>query len=117
MIATGKSTLQSDGKAIAWLSSGLSALSLHVPFASLSGSLNPIQSISIGDLALAFAEATPWAPSAESHSIRASVSLPFGFGLDIGEIQNAFNITSNGNVVAGLSTVCWILYFFLTHSF
>ncbi|KAK7690332.1 hypothetical protein QCA50_006989 [Cerrena zonata] len=104
VIATGKSTLQSDGTEIAWLSTGLSALSLHVPFASLDGALNPIQNIAIGDLALAFADATPWAPSAESNSVRASVSLPFGFGLAIGEIQNAFNITSNGNVVAGLST-------------
>lgn len=60
VIATGKSTLQSDGTEIAWLSSGLSALSLHVPFTSLAGALNPIQSISIGDLALAFASLGFW---------------------------------------------------------
>jgi hypothetical protein len=31
--------------------------------------------------------------------------LPFGFNLEIGEIQNAFNISKNGSTVGMLSTV------------
>ncbi len=31
--------------------------------------------------------------------------LPFGFSVDIGEIQNNFNISQRGETVAGLSTV------------
>ncbi|THV03542.1 hypothetical protein K435DRAFT_962414 [Dendrothele bispora CBS 962.96] len=104
VIASGQSTLQSDGTEIAWLSAGLSQLHLHVPFMSLQGALNPIQSISIGDMGLRFAQPTPWSPSAESHSVRAAMALPFGFDLSIGEIQNKFNITKDDKVVAGLST-------------
>lgn len=75
VIATGKSTLQTDGTAISWLSQGLEALQLHVPFVSLSGAISPIKSIDIGDLALEFAEETPWAPSAQSQTVQASLRM------------------------------------------
>ncbi|KAJ3724969.1 hypothetical protein DFJ43DRAFT_1197841 [Lentinula guzmanii] len=104
VIATGKSTLQADGTAISWLSQGLEALQLHVPFVSLSGAISPIKSIDIGDLALVFAEETPWAPSAQSQSVQASLQLPFGFSVAISEIQNSFNLTNGDEVIAGLST-------------
>ncbi|KAF9071074.1 hypothetical protein BDP27DRAFT_1419362 [Rhodocollybia butyracea] len=104
VIATGKSTLQADGTAISWLSEGLEALQLHVPFRSLAGAISPIKSIDIGNLALQFSEETPWSPSAESQSVQASLELPFGFNLAISEIQNSFNITNGDLVVAGLST-------------
>ncbi|KAJ3838704.1 hypothetical protein F5878DRAFT_725102 [Lentinula raphanica] len=104
VIATGKSTLQADGTAISWLSQGLEALQLHVPFVSLSGAISPIKSIDIGNLGLVFAEETPWAPSAQSQSVQASLQLPFGFSVAISEIQNSFNITNGDDIVAGLST-------------
>ncbi|KAJ3868577.1 hypothetical protein EV359DRAFT_77557 [Lentinula novae-zelandiae] len=104
VIATGKSTLQTDGTAISWLSQGLEALQLHVPFVSLSGAISPIKSIDIGDLALEFAEETPWAPSAQSQTVQASLQLPFGFSVAISEIQNSFNLTNGDQVIAGLST-------------
>ncbi|KAH7875192.1 uncharacterized protein C8R40DRAFT_1170817 [Lentinula edodes] len=104
VIATGKSTLQTDGTAISWLSQGLEALQLHVPFVSLSGAISPIKSIDIGDLALGFAEETPWAPSAQSQTVQASLQLPFGFSVAISEIQNSFNLTNGDQVIAGLST-------------
>ncbi|KAJ3850500.1 hypothetical protein EV368DRAFT_84496 [Lentinula lateritia] len=104
VIATGKSTLQTDGTAISWLSQGLEALQLHVPFVSLSGAISPIKSIDIGELALEFAEETPWAPSAQSQTVQASLQLPFGFSVAISEIQNSFNLTNGDQVIAGLST-------------
>ncbi|KAJ4468227.1 hypothetical protein J3R30DRAFT_3715154 [Lentinula aciculospora] len=104
VIATGKSTLQTDGTAISWLSQGLEALQLHVPFVSLSGAISPIKSINIGDLALAFSEETPWAPSARSQTVQASLQLPFGFSVAISEIQNSFNLTNGDEIIAGLST-------------
>src|SRR5882762_11835012 len=33
--------------------------------------------------------------------------LPFGFNLSISQIQNDFNITTNGSTVAGLATVSY----------
>ncbi|KAJ7668375.1 hypothetical protein DFH06DRAFT_1181491 [Mycena polygramma] len=104
VIATGVSTLQSDNSTVSWLSSGLQALKLNVPLVSPTP-IDPIRAISIGDFALVFSEDTPWAPSAESSSVKASLELPFGFQLSIGEISNEFNITMNdGSTVAGLST-------------
>ncbi|KIM45161.1 hypothetical protein M413DRAFT_332807 [Hebeloma cylindrosporum] len=103
VIATGKSTLQSDGSIISWLSEGLHSLHLNVPFQAFAP-IDPIRSVSIGDLALQFDADEPWTPAAESHTIQASLQLPFGFNLSIGEIQNDFMITKDGNPVAGLST-------------
>ncbi|KAA1471743.1 hypothetical protein DENSPDRAFT_133322 [Dentipellis sp. KUC8613] len=103
VIAQGQSTLQNDNTSISWLSEGLQALKLTVPFRSFIP-INPIRSIDIGYFALAFSEQNAWSPMANSQAVHASMELPFGFNLEIGEIQNAFNITKNGNVVAGLST-------------
>ncbi|KAG6813669.1 hypothetical protein H0H92_008517 [Tricholoma furcatifolium] len=104
VIATGVSTLQNDNTSISWLSQGLQALSLNVPFKSAT-EINPIQSITIGDLALQFDESNPWTPGAESNSVQASLKLPFGFSMAIEQIQNNFTIVNvNGSNVAGLST-------------
>ncbi|KAI0354382.1 hypothetical protein OH77DRAFT_1404952 [Trametes cingulata] len=104
VVARGQSSIQPDGTTVSWLSAGLQALSLHVPFKAAGGAISPIKSIEIGDMALAFSEEQPWGPVANSRTVRAAMELPFGFSVAIGEIQNAFNITSAGRVVAGLST-------------
>ncbi|KAF9245017.1 hypothetical protein BU15DRAFT_85819 [Melanogaster broomeanus] len=103
VIAAGKSTLQTDGTSISWLSQGLQSLELTVPFQSLTP-INPIRSIEIGSLALTFTPETAWAPRTDSNSVYASMELPFGFGMSISEIQNQFTIVANGSSVAGLST-------------
>ncbi|KAH7888371.1 hypothetical protein F5I97DRAFT_2002257 [Phlebopus sp. FC_14] len=103
VIASGQSTLQSDGTVISWLSQGLQSLQLTVPFKSTSP-INPINSINIGSLALSFTPQTAWTPRADSNSVQASMQLPFGFGLSISEIQNQFNIAVNGSNVASLAT-------------
>jgi len=72
VLAQGVSTLQDDNTSISWLSEGVQALMLNVPFKS-STPTNPIQSISIGSLSLAFTEALPWAPLVNSRSIQASM--------------------------------------------
>ncbi|KAH9485291.1 hypothetical protein JR316_0002199 [Psilocybe cubensis] len=103
VIATGQSTLQDDGSTISWLSQGLEALHLTVPFKS-SNDINPIKAINIGNLALQFDASQPWSPAVESNSVQASLELPFGFNVAINEIQNDFVITKDGNSVAGVST-------------
>ncbi|KAI0256058.1 hypothetical protein BJV78DRAFT_435519 [Lactifluus subvellereus] len=102
VIAQGVSTLQNDNSSISWLSEGLQALSLDVPFKS-PAPISPIQSIGIGSMSLAFSEAQPWAPVANSRNVQASMHLPFGFNVEVGQIENAFNISRNGSAVAGLS--------------
>ncbi|KAG2131418.1 uncharacterized protein EDB93DRAFT_1255529 [Suillus bovinus] len=103
VIAMGKSTLQLDGSQISWLSQGLESLQLTVPFKSTTP-INPIRSIQIGSMALAFTPETAWTPRTDSNSVRASMQLPFGFKLSIDQIQNEFTIVKNGSNVAGLNT-------------
>lgn len=90
---------------MSWLSSGLTALELTVPFVSPDGvAIAPIKTIDIGSFDLKFQEPTMWSPGIASDSVLASLELPFGFDLSIGEIQNEFNISRDGSPVAGLST-------------
>jgi len=104
VIATGQSTLQADNSTISWLSYGLQSLALNVPFIP-SNPIDPIRSITIGNLGLQFDQNSPWTPNAESNSVEAKLQLPFGFSVAIDQIQNQFNIVANdGTNVAGLST-------------
>ncbi|KAF9484474.1 hypothetical protein BDN70DRAFT_872495 [Pholiota conissans] len=104
VIAKGLSTLQSDGSTISWLSTGLESLALTVPFKPLTP-INPIQSITIGDFGLDFDSTEPYTPLANTKTVQASLQLPFGFSLSIGEIQNDFTIVAlDGSPVAGLTT-------------
>lgn len=104
--ATGLSTLQSDGTEISWLSRGLQALTLTVPFVPTEP-INPIKGVSIGDFALQFFTGTPgsWTPTANSDSVTANMELPFGFALTISEIANDFDmVMTSGEPFARLST-------------
>ncbi|KAI5120964.1 hypothetical protein M0805_006636 [Coniferiporia weirii] len=106
VVAVGQSALQSDNSSISWLSAGVQALNLNIPFKNpdSDGPIGPIKSITIEDMSLAFSEDSPWAPLANSQTVQARMQLPFGFGLSIGEIMNSFNISQNGTDVAGLTT-------------
>ena len=80
VIATGQSTLQNDNSSISWLSQGLQSLKLNVPFKAFNA-INPIRSISIGNLGLEFDESSPWTPGAKSNSLQAS----------LGELDDSLN--------------------------
>ncbi len=66
------STLQADGTAISWLSAGIQALVLTVPFRPVAP-INPIHSVTIGDLDLAFDATDPWDPLANSNTVVAGL--------------------------------------------
>ncbi|KAF8524806.1 hypothetical protein BU17DRAFT_84312 [Hysterangium stoloniferum] len=103
VMARGVSTLQSDGIAISWLSKGLSSLALNVPFVPATP-INAISAIDIESLDLTFAPKNPWSPAASSNTVHATLKLPFGFDLSIGEIANSFAIMQNNSIVANIST-------------
>ena len=108
VLATGVSSVQPDGSAVGWLSAGLGALALHVPLQPPGGqAIAPIKAIEIEELGLAFSAGSPWAPVANARegAVRATLELPFGFALGVGEIENRFEIETGRGVVAGLATV------------
>ena len=73
VVAVGQSAKQSSGSIISWLSEGVQALNLNVPFKNpdSNGPLGPIKSITIGDMALAFNETDPWSPMANTKTVQA----------------------------------------------
>ncbi|GAA5937070.1 uncharacterized protein JCM15063_000146 [Sporobolomyces koalae] len=89
---------------IAWLTAGIQALTLNVPLRSPTGRIAPIKSITIEELSLQFDPATPYAPTANSSDVSATFGLPFGFSLNIVQLQNQFGIVDNRTVVASLSS-------------
>lgn len=89
---------------ISWLTAGIQALTLNVPLRSPTGRIAPIKGITIEQLSLQFDPATPYAPTANSSAVSASFGLPFGFSLNIVQLQNSFGIVDNRTVVAGLSS-------------
>ncbi|GJJ06156.1 hypothetical protein Clacol_000345 [Clathrus columnatus] len=101
--AQGVSTKQSDGSEIAWLSQGLKSLKLQVPFKPPTA-INPIRGIGIDFLNLSFSSESPWAPLASSNQVQAQLQLPFGFHLEITQIQNSFAIFQNNSIISNLST-------------
>lgn len=92
------------GENIAWLTAGISALTLNVPLKSPTGRIAPITGITIQELSLQFDPSQPYAPQANSSAVSATFGLPFGFSLNIVRLQNDFGIVDNRTIVASLST-------------
>ncbi|GAA5897781.1 hypothetical protein JCM8208_000260 [Rhodotorula glutinis] len=102
--ARGLSIALPSGENIAWLSTGISALTLNVPLRSPTGKIAPITAITIEALSLAFDPSAPYAPTANSSAIAAGFGLPFGFSLDIVSLKNSFGIVDNRTIVASLES-------------
>ena len=102
--ARGLSIALPSGENIAWLSTGISALTLNVPLRSPTGKIAPITAITIEALSLDFDPSAPYAPTANSSAIAAGFGLPFGFSLDIVSLKNSFGIVDNRTIVASLES-------------
>jgi hypothetical protein len=72
VVASGVSTMQADNSTVSWLSEGIQALKLNVPFQS-EVPINPIKSITIGEFDLAFTAASAWAPLVKSNTVKAAI--------------------------------------------
>ncbi|KAG8787307.1 hypothetical protein FRB91_009037 [Serendipita sp. 411] len=103
VLARGVSTRQSDGTYISWLSDGITALTLEVPLKA-PNAINAIKSISIGYLNLTFTPETAWSPQSSTDDLQATMSLPFGFPMDVSQIANSFSIVQKGVNVGSLDS-------------
>lgn len=103
--ARGLSATLPNGESIAWLSKGIQALVLDVALASVTGPISPITGIELRKLTLAFdSKATSYSPQANSSDVSATFALPFGFSLNIVELQNQLAIVENGTSIARLAS-------------
>lgn len=72
VIAKGISTRQMDGTDISWLSHGLQALTLNVPFKA-PAAIDSIKAINVPYMNLTFTEDTAWSPSVSSQGVQANM--------------------------------------------
>ncbi|WFD26547.1 hypothetical protein MNAN1_001530 [Malassezia nana] len=97
VIARGVSVSPPEGYPTTWLSEGIKALTIHVPFQS-PYPLNPIKSITIKQFNLTYGpDSDPYAPTASSNSLEATLALPFGFPLNILSTKNEITIVNEVN--------------------
>ena len=72
VIAKGISSQQADGTVISWLSHGLHALNLNVPFKA-PAAIDSIKAIIVPYMNLTFTEDTAWSPSVSSQGVQANM--------------------------------------------
>ena len=95
--AQGKSVVLSNGQTVGWLSKGIQALNIYVPFQS-PYLINPIKSIVIKQFNLTYeSDSDPYSPTASSDSLSADLALPFGFPLNIISAKNEITIVDQIN--------------------
>ncbi|KAN0059778.1 hypothetical protein ACQY0O_008352 [Thecaphora frezii] len=97
--ARGVAATQADGSKVAWLSEGITALTIAVPLKAPEP-INPIKSITIGSLALVYTPETAYSPTAFSSALSATLGLPFGFSLNIMSTANTITLLFEGAQVA-----------------
>lgn len=106
VVAIGEYVELPDGTRVSWLNQGIRKLQLQVPLRCPTGPISPITSITIGSFGLAFNHdgSLPYAPIVGSNSTSASYGLPFGFSLNISQVQVSMAIVQNGTIIANIST-------------
>lgn len=106
VVAVGREMTLADGSHVTWLDRAITKLQLQVAFASPTGAISPIKSITLGTLGLAFDPSgrQSYAPIMTSNTTFASFGLPFGFDLNITNVAVNMGIINRGMFVANLST-------------
>lgn len=103
--AVGDFIEQPDGSRPTWLNQAVRKLVLQLPFASPTGRISPLKSITIGNLALAFQNpAQSYAPLASSQAVSAGYGLPFGISLNISSASVNMGLVVNQTFVANLTS-------------
>ncbi|KAF9098545.1 hypothetical protein BGX27_000783 [Mortierella sp. AM989] len=104
--AKGVSVLPDGVNEVSWLSYGLKSMTLRVPLKSPT-QLNIIKSIELGAMGMNWTNADSYAPLANSPGVIAAFEMPFGFSLNVTQVQNNMTVIYNNKNMATLNTVEW----------
>ncbi|KAF9583808.1 hypothetical protein BGW38_008458 [Lunasporangiospora selenospora] len=85
---------------------GLATVSLKVPLQA-PGALNIIKSISLGPMGMNWTNQDDYAPLANSPGVVAAFEMPFGFSLNVTQVQNKMTIVYNNKELANLNADQW----------
>ena len=100
--AKGVSATQADGKVVRWLDQGISSLSASIDFVPPKP-IDPIKDIAIKSVNLAFDKDHPFSPVISSDALEGSISLPFGFSVNITKVATQMTILYKGASVASVA--------------
>ncbi|KAF8925313.1 hypothetical protein BGZ47_003362, partial [Haplosporangium gracile] len=104
--AKGVSVLPDGVNEVGWLSTGLKSMALNVPLVAPPG-LNIIQSITLGPMGMNWTNADAYAPLANSPGVIAGFKMPFGFSLNVTQVQNSMTVIYNNKDMATLNALEW----------
>ncbi|KAF9084555.1 hypothetical protein BGX23_010420 [Mortierella sp. AD031] len=104
--AKGVSVLPDGVNEVGWLSTGLKSMILNVPLTAPPG-LNIIQSITLGAMGMNWTNADSYAPLANSPGVVAGFKMPFGFSLNVTQVQNNMTVIYNNKNMATLNSAEW----------
>ncbi|KAG0305312.1 hypothetical protein BGZ97_001149 [Linnemannia gamsii] len=104
--AKGVSVLPDGVNEVGWLSTGLKSMALNVPLIAPPG-LNIIQSITLGPMGMNWTNADAYAPLANSPGVVAGFKMPFGFSLNVTQVQNSMTVIYNNKDMATLNALEW----------
>ncbi|KAF9434266.1 hypothetical protein BGZ76_008312 [Entomortierella beljakovae] len=104
--ARGVSVLPDGVNEVGWLSIGLKSMVLNVPLQSPTP-LNIIKSIALGPMGMNWTNTDDYAPLANSPNVVAGFEMPFGFSINVTQVQTNMNIAYNSKAMAVLSSAEW----------
>ncbi|GJJ76993.1 hypothetical protein EMPS_09352 [Entomortierella parvispora] len=104
--AKGVSVLPDGVNEVGWLSQGLKSMNLNVPLQSPTP-LNIIQSISLGAMGMNWTGVDAYAPLANSPGVVAGFQMPFGFSINVTQVQNNMTVIYNDKNLAVLNAAQW----------
>ncbi|KAI7819239.1 hypothetical protein BC939DRAFT_268343 [Gamsiella multidivaricata] len=104
--AKGVSVLPDGVNEVSWLSIGLRSMTLKVPLQA-PAPLNIIKSISLGQMGMNWTNADAYAPLANSPGVVAGFQMPFGFSLNVTQVNNNMTVIYNNKNMASLNSSQW----------
>ncbi|KAF9434666.1 hypothetical protein BGZ76_007638 [Entomortierella beljakovae] len=104
--AKGVSVLPDGVNEVSWLSIGLKSMTLKVPLQA-PAPLNIIKSIELGPMGMNWTNADAYAPLANSPGVIAAFEMPFGFTLNVTQVQNNMTVIYNNKNMANLNAAEW----------
>ncbi|GJJ75771.1 hypothetical protein EMPS_08129 [Entomortierella parvispora] len=104
--ARGVSVLPDGVNEVGWLSAGLKSMVLNVGLQA-PGPLSIIKSISLGAMGMNWTNTDAYAPLANSPGVVAGFQMPFGFSINVTQVQNNMAVIYNNKTIANLNSAEW----------
>ncbi|KAG0238768.1 hypothetical protein BGW42_002634 [Actinomortierella wolfii] len=104
--AKGVSVLPDGTNEVPWLSSALKSMTLNVKLQSPTA-LNIIKSIELGPMGMNWTGVDAYAPITTSPSVKAGFEMPFGFSLNVTQVQNNMSVIYNEKNIASINVLNW----------